>query len=206
MAYKYENGFMSRSQIGSQFKIKGFSWHIIQKAMIRGGWLIYDPNAKEFVPSEKATGLHAMHREVDDETGHFKEWLIWSPKIVDLIRDDVEWVRANPGIKIESERPDKIKPDRVYPEGYLSIPLIAKAVGCKAKTVRDVFVEWEIGEYNSASGRFMPVYTDPLPSGYRYAYLYKEEQNGKFEEWWVWNPDHVEKLNYFFECNPERRV
>ena len=204
MARPYSNGYITRSQIGVKFGLKFPYWPVIQKALIRAGYLAYDLNRRAFVPTDKAADLHELHVEYEQESEDEKKWLVWSPKIVDLIRDDVTWVLANPNEKVVSLKigEEERKPNfREYPDNYVSLAGIAYKAHCTIAEVKEYLTIHEIAKYED--GKFVPFDIDDVGRGIE-AKLFTEEQKDKKASWWIWDAEYADDVRDYLAAKKEK--
>lgn len=179
----YEYGFLSRSQLGTKLGIKAPSWTIIQKALVRAGYLRYSGTKNTCVLTDKAENLAYMHKEINDQ-GHIKEWHVWSPRIVDLIREDVAWVMANPSptksVSVE------------YADGYMSVTTLAKKLEKPVFDVVDLMIEWELATRDAKNNI---VATDDG----QYSRLHEDiDGRGRAVSWFIWAPALLDEFTNYY--------
>lgn len=183
----YKDGFLSRTQLGLKLGLRGPSWAIIQKALIRGGYLRYSGTKNGCIPTEKADGLAFTHREINDQA-QIKEWVVWSPRIIDLIREHVTWVMANPSptksVSIE------------YADGYMSVTSLANRLGKPVFDVVDLLIEWDLAKRDSKNQLVA------IDEG-QYSRLHEDiDGRGNPITWYIWAPALLQEFNDYYSRKP----
>lgn len=177
----YPKGYLSRSQLGVKLGLKGFSWHLVQKALVMAGFLKRESGQKNGVPTEKGALVSLLIEEVD-EAAKESSWYVWNPTIVDELRA----IMDTPKFKAKaSDEPVA----REYPEGYTSCVSIAKLCGVQVKVVIAALIDAEIAERDS-SNALVPVDV-PSTGTDEFCTLWTEGEGEREKSWWLWRIDTI---------------